>query len=128
MLKNLMSVSSRFYEDQALVLMAFGGFGRYVLSLLHQEFERLGVPESKVRFLAFDTERPHLDRLDLEREAEYFMHLDEFDGDVYLENKENEELKEAVSHVPLTLFRDIAVIDQFMLLHIGDMFRDGFGL
>ncbi len=107
MLKNLTSVSSRFYEDQALILIAFGGFGRYVLSLLHQEFERLGVPESKVRFLAFDTERPHRDRLDLEREAEYFVHLDEFEGDVYLENKENEELKEAVSHVPLPLFRDI---------------------
>ena len=38
MLKNLTSVSSKFYEDQALVLMAFGGFGRYVLSLLHQGF------------------------------------------------------------------------------------------
>jgi hypothetical protein len=107
MLKNLTSVSSKFYEDQALILMAFGGFGRYVLSLLHQEFERLGVPGSKVRFLVFDTEKPHRDRLDLEREAEYFIHLDEFDGDVYLENKENEELKDAVGHVPFTLFRDI---------------------
>jgi len=107
MLKNLISASNRFYEDQALIFITFGGFGRYVLSLLHEEFDRLGIPEDKVAFLAFDTEQPHRDRLDLEREAEYFIHLDEFEGDVYIENKENEELKEGVSHIPKNLLRDI---------------------
>ena len=107
MLKNLISTTGKFYEDQALIFLTFGGFGRYVLSLLHAEFSRLGIPESKVNFLAFDTEKPHRDRLDLEREADYFQHLDEFDGDVYVENKENSQLKKAVSHIPLNLLRDI---------------------
>jgi hypothetical protein len=33
--------------------------------------------------------------------------LDEFDGDIYIENKENAELKKAVSHIPVNLLRDI---------------------
>lgn len=107
MIKNLISTSARFYEDQALIFMTFGGFGRYVLSLLREEFDRLGIPEDKVNFLAFDTEQPHRDRLDLDRESEYFLHLDEFDGDVYIENKENAELKNAVSHIPTNLLCDI---------------------
>ena len=55
MFKNLISASNRFYEDQALIFMTFGGFGRYVLSILNAEFRRLGIPEDKVNFLAFDT-------------------------------------------------------------------------
>jgi hemoglobin-like flavoprotein len=78
-----------------------------VLSVLNEEFDRLGVPENKVSYLAFDTEQPHRDRLDLERESEYFFHLDEFDGDIYIENKENEELKGAVSHIPTSLLHNI---------------------
>jgi len=107
MLKNLISTNNKFYEDQALILLTFGGFGRYVLSILNEEFDRLGVPENKVSYLAFDTEQPHRDRLDLERESEYFFHLDEFDGDIYIENKENEELKGAVSHIPTSLLHNI---------------------
>ena len=107
MLRNLVSTTNRFYEDQALIFMTFGGFGRYVLSLLREEFERLGIPQEKLSFLAFDTERPHRDNLDLERESDYFVPLDEFDGDVYVDNKENEQLKEAVSHIPVNLLRDI---------------------
>ncbi len=107
MSKNLISASSKFYEDQALIFMTFGGFGRYVASILFEEFRRLGIPDEKLSFLAFDTERPHRDNLDLERESEYFFHLDEFEGDTYILNKENKELKESVSHVPLNLFRDI---------------------
>ncbi len=107
MLKNLISTNNKFYEDQALIFLTFGGFGRYVLSVLNEEFDRLGVPENKVSYLAFDTEQPHRDRLDLERESEYFFHLDEFDGDIYIENKENEELKGAVSHIPTSLLHNI---------------------
>jgi hypothetical protein len=107
MLRNLVSTSNKFYEDQALIFLTFGGFGRYVLALLNEEFDRLGIPDDKVHFLAFDTERPHRDRLDLARESDYFMHLDEFDGDVYIENKENAELKKAVGHIPINLLRDI---------------------
>lgn len=107
MLKNLISTNNKFYEDQALIFMTFGGFGRYVLSILNEEFARLGIPEDKVSFLAFDTEEPHRDRLDLERESEYFLHLDEFDGDVYIENEENVELKEATSHISTSLLHNI---------------------
>jgi len=107
MLKNLISTSNKFYEDQALIFLTFGGFGRYVFSLLHQEFERLGIPKDKANFLAFDTEQPHRDRVDLERESKYFIHLDEFDGDVYAKNKENQELKEAVRHIPTNFLCDI---------------------
>jgi len=107
MLRNLVSTSNKFYEDQAIIFMTFGGFGRYVLALLNEEFDRLGIPGDKVHFLAFDTERPHRDRLDLARESEYFVPLDEFDGDIYIENKENAELKKAVNHVPVNLLRDI---------------------
>jgi len=107
MLRNLVSTSNKFYEDQALIFLTFGGFGRYVLALLNEEFDRLGIPDDKVHFLAFDTERPHRDRLDLSRESEYFMPLDEFDGDIYIENKENAELKKAVNHIPINLLRDI---------------------
>ncbi len=90
-----------------MIFLTFGGFGRYVLSLLRAEFQRLGIAEDKINFLAFDTEKPHRDRLDLEREADYFMHLDEFDGDVYIENEENEEHKEQVKHIPTNLLCDI---------------------
>lgn len=107
MLRNLISASNKFYEDQALIFVTFGGFGRYVFSILSREFSRLGIPENKVNFLAFDTEKTHRDRLDLEHESKYFIHLDDFDGDVYIENKENEELKEAVSHIPMNLLCDI---------------------
>ncbi|MDY6844678.1 MAG: hypothetical protein SVW57_11355, partial [Thermodesulfobacteriota bacterium] len=107
MLKNLISMSKKFYEDQALIFITFGGFGRYVLSILSQEFERIGIPQDKINFLAFDTEKTHRDRLDLERESEYFIHLSEFDGDVYIENKENEDLKRSVAHIPINLLRDI---------------------
>ena len=107
MLRNLISASNRFYEDQALIFLTFGGFGRYVLSILHEEFKRLGIPENKVNFLAFDTERTHRDRLDLQHESEYFIHLDDFDGDVYIKNEENKELKEAANHVPMNLLYDI---------------------
>ena len=107
MLKNLISANNKFYEDQALIFLTFGGFGRYALSLLSEEFNRLGIPKDKASFLAFDTEQPHRDRVDLERESEYFLHLDEFDGDIYVENEENKELKEAVGHIPINLLRDI---------------------
>ena len=107
MFKHLISASNKFYEDQSLIFLTFGGFGRYVLSLLRAEFQRLGIAEDKINFLAFDTEKPHRDRLDLESEADYFMHLDEFDGDVYIENEENDELKEQVKHIPTNLLCDI---------------------
>ncbi len=107
MFKNLISASNKFYEDQALIFLTFGGFGRYVLSILDAEFKRLGIPEDKFNFLAFDTEKPHRDRLDLAVESEYFIHLEEFDGDVYVENRENEELRNAVNHVPMKYLRDI---------------------
>lgn len=107
MLKNLAAAYNKFHEDQALIFLTFGGFGRYVLSILDDEFRRLGIPENKVSFLAFDTEEPHRDHLDLEREAEYFVHLEEFDGDIYIANKENEELLRAVNHVPSSLLSDI---------------------
>ena len=107
MLKNLISASNRFYEDQALIFMTFGGFGRYVLSILNAEFRRLGIPEDKVSFLAFDTEKPHRDQLNHESESEYFIHLDEFDGDVYIKNKENDELRKGVNHIPINLLHDI---------------------
>ena len=107
MYKHLISASNKFYEDQSLIFLTFGGFGRYVLSLLRAEFERLGIPDNKINFLAFDTEKPHRDRLDLRREADYFMHLDEFDGDIYIENEENAQLRKQVRHIPKNLLCDI---------------------
>ena len=107
MLRNLLSINNKFYEDQAIIFLTFGGFGRYVLYLLFEEFKRLRIPEDKARFLAFDTEQPHRDRIDLSREAEYLVPLDHFDGDVYIENEENKDLKKAVSHIPVNLLHDI---------------------
>ena len=107
MLRNLLSINNKFYEDQAIIFLTFGGFGRYVLYLLYDEFRRLRIPEDKVRFLAFDTEQPHRDRIDLSREAEYLIPLDHFDGDVYIENDENKDLKKAVNHIPVNLLHDI---------------------
>lgn len=107
MLRNGFSMSDKFSEDQAIIFVTFGGFGRYVLYLLHEEFRRLHLPGDKVRFLAFDTEQPHRDGLDLDREAEYLIHLGQFDGDLYIDNEETKELKNAVNHIPTNLFRDI---------------------
>ena len=107
MLKNLISMSNKFYEDQAIIFLTFGGFGRYVLYLLHEEFKRLRIPADKVNFLAFDTEQPHRDRINLERESEYLTHLSHFDGDIYIENEENKDLKKAVNHIPVNLLCDI---------------------
>lgn len=107
MLRNLLSINNKFYEDQAIIFLTFGGFGRYVLYLLFEEFRRLRIPEDKARFLAFDTEQPHRDRIDLSREAEYLVPLDHFDGDVYIENEENKDLKKAVGHIPVNLLHDI---------------------
>ncbi len=61
MLRNGISMSDKFSEDQAIIFVTFGGFGRYVLYLLHEEFKRLHVPGDKVRFLAFDTVRKDTD-------------------------------------------------------------------
>ena len=107
MLRNLLSINNKFYEDQAIIFLTFGGFGRYVLYLLYEEFRRLRIPEDKARFLAFDTEQPHRDRIDLSREADYLVPLDHFDGDVYIDNEENKDLKKAVSHIPVNLLHDI---------------------
>ena len=107
MLRNLLSINNKFYEDQAIIFLTFGGFGRYVLYLLYEEFKRLRLPEDKVRFLAFDTEQPHRDRIDLQRETDYLLHLEQFDGDVYIENEENKELKKSVKHIPVNLLHDI---------------------
>ena len=107
MLRNLLSITNKFYEDQAIIFLTFGGFGRYVLYLLYEEFRRLRLPENKVRFLAFDTEQPHRDRVDLHLESEYMMHLEHFDGDIYIANDENKDLKKAVSHIPVNLLCDI---------------------
>ncbi len=107
MLRNGFSMSDKFSEDQAIIFVTFGGFGRYVLYLLHEEFRRLHLPGDKVSYLAFDTEQPHRDGVDLDREAEYLVHLGQFDGDLYIDNEETKELKNAVSHIPTNLFRDI---------------------
>ena len=50
MLRNLISASNKFYEDQALIFMTFGGFGRYVLSLLHEEFDRMEFLKTRQAF------------------------------------------------------------------------------
>ena len=107
MLRNLLSITNKFYEDQATIFLTFVGVGRYVLYLLYEEFRRLRLPENKVRFLAFDTEQPHRDRVDLHLESEYMMHLEHFDGDVYIANDENKVLKKAVNHIPVNLLCDI---------------------
>ena len=107
MLRNGFSMSDKFSEDQAIIFVTFGGFGRYALYLLHEEFNRLHLPGDKVRYLAFDTEQPHRDGVDLDREGEYLVHLGQFDGDLYINNEETKELKNAVSHIPTNLFHDI---------------------
>lgn len=108
MRSNLLTSEARFFEDQSLVLIAFGGFGRYVLHLLRQEFGRLQVPEDRVFFLAFDSDRSHRDDVDREAESEGFVHLEPFQPDVYLSNRENETLRQAVSHLPDSALREVA--------------------
>jgi hypothetical protein len=107
MFANLISTTNKFYADKVLIFITFGGFGRYVLTLLRAEFKRLGIPGDKAHFLAFDTEKTHRDRLDLNREKEYLIHLEGFDGDVYIKSKENESLKKVVSHIPANVLCDI---------------------
>lgn len=106
--EKLLTPSSRFFEDQSLILVAFGGFGRYVLHLVRQEFQRLGIPEDRAFFLAFDTDRAHRDDVDHEAEAEGFRHLEPFQPDVYLANRENETLRSAVTHLPESALREVA--------------------
>lgn len=108
MLQNLLTPPSRFSEDQSLVLVAFGGFGRYVLHLLRQEFTRRRVPEDRVFFLAFDTDGSHRDDAEGQLAAEQLVHLEPFQGDVYLATRENDALRQAVSHLPESARREIA--------------------
>lgn len=99
---------TRFAEDQSLVLVAFGGFGRYVLHLLRQEFDRQGVPADRVYYLAFDTDRSHRDDVDTGAEAEDLVHLEPFQADVYVASRENAALRQTVSHLPENSLRDVA--------------------
>lgn len=99
---------TRFFEDQSLVLVAFGGFGRYVLHLLRQEFDRLAVPEDRVYYLAFDTDRSHRDDVDTGAEADDLVHLEPFQADVYVGSRENAALRQAVSHLPEGALREVA--------------------
>jgi hypothetical protein len=108
MQSDVLTRETRFHEDQSLILVAFGGFGRYVLHLLRQEFVRRRVPEDRVFFLAFDTDRSHRDEVDAQAEADGFVHLEPFQGDVYLSNHENDSLRQAVSHLPESALREIA--------------------
>jgi hypothetical protein len=105
---NLLTAQARFFEDQSLVLVAFGGFGRYVLHLLRQEFGRLQVPDDRLFFLAFDTDRTHRDDVDAHEESDDLVHLEPFQADVYLANRENDTLRQAVSHLPETALRQVA--------------------
>ena len=102
------SAPTRFFEDQSLVLVAFGGFGRQVLHLLRQDFARLSVPDDRLFCLAFDTDRTHRDEVDVQAEADYLVHLEPFQGEVYLSNRENETLRNAVSHLPESALREVA--------------------
>jgi hypothetical protein len=105
---NLLTPAARFYEDQTLVLVAFGGFGRYVLHLLRQEFGRLQLPKDRVFFLAFDTDRAHRDEVDRDAESDGFVHLEPFQPEVYLANRENETLRQAMSHLPESALREVS--------------------
>jgi hypothetical protein len=105
---NLATTAVRFFEDQSLIFVGFGGFGRYVLHLLRQDFARLHVPEDRAFFLAFDTDRAHRDDVDREAESGGFVHLEPFQPDVYLANRENETLRKAVAHLPDSALREVS--------------------
>ena len=68
-----------------------------MLHLLRQEFARLDdLPESCLS-LAFDTDRRPHDEIQAETEL---VHLEPFQADVYLANRENETLRAAVARLP----------------------------
>jgi len=108
MRKSVLTPPSRFFEDQSLLLVAFGGFGRYVLHQLRQEFRRLEIPDDRVFFLAFDTDRSHRDDVDPRLESADLVHLEPFQGDVYVASRENDSLRQAVSHLPESALREVA--------------------
>src|SRR5262245_35126941 len=97
---NLLTLETRLHEDQSLVVLAFGGFGRDVLHVLRQEFERLRVPDDRAFFLAFDTDGPARGEIGSTQADERCVRLEPFQASVYLAARENESLRAAMQHVP----------------------------
>jgi hypothetical protein len=97
--------SIRLWDDQTLIVVGLGGFGRYVLQILSQEFARLQIPKERVFCLTFDSDHSTNERASApDTEAQL---LDPFDCEVYLSSRENTGLRESVSHLPASALRDV---------------------
>lgn len=92
----------RLHEDQSLIVIGIGGFGRYVLHILSQELDRLRIPENRRFFVAFDEATSDPAR---RGPADYTVRLDDFDHDAYVAST-GEELQGEMSHLPDGTLRD----------------------
>ncbi len=106
MRNNLLTSATRFHDDQSLILVGLGGFGRSVLHLLRQEFDRLRVPDDRVFYLAVDAEHSPPDTGDAGPDSDLLVPLRPFQADVYLAARENESLRDAVTHLPEAAWSD----------------------
>ena len=96
MLSNLTSLKNRLFSSQVTIFMTFGGFGRYVLAVLYEEFSQLQMPARKARFLAFDTEISNYEPINRTPVEDYLVHLEPFDLNDYMKESRNESIKNAV--------------------------------
>ena len=107
----------RLSDDESLVLLGLGGFGRHVLQILGQDFERLGVTSERAILLGIDllgttpgsgVSAAHAAAGDPNPRGMVCLWLPPFDGQTYVTNPENASLQAAVSHLPPDLLHALA--------------------
>ncbi len=96
---------SRLHEDQSLIVIGLGGFGRYVLHILSQEFARLHVPKNRRYFAAFDSDASRHPSAGAPADHDHLVRLEPFDRQTYVE-KSAPELQDALSHLEARSLRD----------------------
>jgi hypothetical protein len=109
----------RLCDDESLVLLGVGGFGRHVLHILGQDFARLGIPSDRASCLGIDllsstrgggdagTADPPEDAAE-PNAGPPCVWLPPFDGQLYVSSLENASLRAAVSHLPADALRGLA--------------------
>ena len=95
---------TRLHEDQSLIVVGLGGFGRYVLHILSREFDRLRIPQDRRFCVAFDIDSSRQSTVGSAADQDHLVSLQEFDLDDYVD-RSNPELQEALSHLPAESLR-----------------------
>jgi hypothetical protein len=109
----------RLCDDESLVLLGVGAFGRHVLHILGQDFARLGIPSDRASCLGIDLlsstrgsgnsgSGDPAEAVEEPSAGYPCVWLPPFDAQLYVTSLENTSLRAAVSHLPPEALRGLA--------------------